>query len=344
MTLPYGQIVAEYGINRSLKCSYVYGLERISQSRNDSVHYYIADGQGSIRALTDVNGNITDTYYYTAFGEELAKTGTTENEFRYTGEQWDPNAGFYYLRARWMDPSTGRFVSVDPYAGDPQAPVSLHRYLYGNNSPINCKDPTGKVTMAEHNAAMTINNILTTSFRIFSTAFNIIDKVNTALDIISAVRAVVELFGAGAPAMVDVGKITKEIAANQAADFWEEAEQELRAQSGTIVQNVTLHKTKLMVKDAPKMKRPDFKFILYLPSLPKSSGPWMAFSSGIKINNKKVELYAGNLGGRLAGVGYSVNGNNNQLFRMDYHSQHGNSNTTTEWPGGIFHFHVDTPY
>ena len=85
-----------------MKCDYVYGLERISQSRNSVVHYYVADGQGSIRGLTDTAGSVTDVYYYTAFGEELAKSGTTENEFRYTGEQWDPNAGFYYLRARWM--------------------------------------------------------------------------------------------------------------------------------------------------------------------------------------------------------------------------------------------------
>jgi RHS repeat-associated protein len=60
------------------------------------------------------------------------------------GEQWDPNAGFYYLRARWMDPSTGRFVSVDPYEGDPQAPVSLHRYLYAGISPLNYVDPSGE--------------------------------------------------------------------------------------------------------------------------------------------------------------------------------------------------------
>jgi RHS repeat-associated protein len=127
-----------------LKCGYIYGLERISQHRNGGVHYYVADGQGSIRALTDTSGTITDTYFYTAFGEELAKTGTTENEFRYVGEQWDPNAGFYYLRARWYDQSTGRFASVDPYAGDPQAPVSLHRYLYGSASPVVFVDPSGK--------------------------------------------------------------------------------------------------------------------------------------------------------------------------------------------------------
>jgi hypothetical protein len=43
-----------------------------------------------------------------------------------------------------MDPSTGRFVSVDPYEGDPQAPVSLHKYLYAGIDPVNQIDPSGK--------------------------------------------------------------------------------------------------------------------------------------------------------------------------------------------------------
>jgi RHS repeat-associated protein len=155
----YGQVIAEYDENGSLTCGYVYGLERISQDRNSSPHFYIADGQGSIRNLTDTAGNITDVYYYNAFGEELAKSGSTENEFRYVGEQWDPNAGFYYLRARWMDPGTGKFVSVDSYEGDPQTPISLHRYLYCGVDPVNQSDPAGANFLGEM-YSMSINGIL----------------------------------------------------------------------------------------------------------------------------------------------------------------------------------------
>jgi YD repeat-containing protein len=97
--LPYGQVVVEYS----------YGLERISQVRGGASHFYLADGQGSVRQLTDSIGAVSDTYLYSAFGETLASTGTTVNEFLYVGEQADPNSGFYYLRARWMDPASGRF-------------------------------------------------------------------------------------------------------------------------------------------------------------------------------------------------------------------------------------------
>jgi RHS repeat-associated protein len=203
MTLPYGQVIAEYDNNSSLKCSYVYGLERISQSRNDTVHYYVADGQGSIRALTDVNGNITDTYFYTAFGEELAKTGTTENEFRYVGEQWDPNAGFYYLRARWMDPGTGRFVSVDPYAGDPQAPVSLHRYLYAGASPLSFNDPTGKsINLVSMMQTVAIHAILFASrHRLLMTAMGF------AAGLLIPEEAQLTLMNSGNPGLTGIGAV-----------------------------------------------------------------------------------------------------------------------------------------
>ena len=64
-----------------------------------------------------------------------------------SGEQCDANVKFYYLRARWMDPSVGRFVSVDPWAGDPQAPHTLHKYMYANACPITFADPSGEIPL-----------------------------------------------------------------------------------------------------------------------------------------------------------------------------------------------------
>jgi RHS repeat-associated protein len=98
--------------------------------------------------------------------EELAKTGSTVNKFRYAGEQWDANAGFYFNRARWYSPDQGRFTSVDPYGGDPQSPVSLHRYLYANVSPINVKDPSGRFSLIDLTVTIAILDILNASARI----------------------------------------------------------------------------------------------------------------------------------------------------------------------------------
>ncbi|PQQ65387.1 RHS repeat domain-containing protein [Acetivibrio saccincola] len=113
------------------------------QSRNGVKSYYHYDGLGSTRLLTDETQSITDTYTYDAFGNIISSTGNTVNEFLFTGEQYDANIGFYYLRARYMDPSVGRFITADPFGGFMFEPLSLHKYLYANADPVNKIDPSG---------------------------------------------------------------------------------------------------------------------------------------------------------------------------------------------------------
>lgn len=130
--------------------TYTYGHQLISQVRTfEGVHFYLADGQLSTRQLTDGLGVVSDAYTYDAFGVQLTSSGSTTNDFRYTGEQFDPNVGFYYLRARYYSQSNGRFISTDPHDGDIFDPVSLHRYLYANSSPLDMRDPSGRSTLSE---------------------------------------------------------------------------------------------------------------------------------------------------------------------------------------------------
>ena len=96
-----------------------------------------------MRALSDETGNITDSYSYDAYGNLLTRTGSTDNEYLYTGEQYNETTGLYYLRARYMSPSTGTFISMDSYQGSLYDPVSLHKYLYANADPVTYTDPSG---------------------------------------------------------------------------------------------------------------------------------------------------------------------------------------------------------
>lgn len=73
----------------------------------------------------------------------MEKEGDTKNDFLYTGEQYNANTGLYYLRARYMNPSTGTFISMDSYQGSIYDPVSLHKYLYANANPVMYSDPSG---------------------------------------------------------------------------------------------------------------------------------------------------------------------------------------------------------
>lgn len=128
-----------------MKLVYCYGLDLITQRTisGNVLNYYGYDGNGNTRYLTGTNAAVSDTYFYEAFGNVITNTGSTLNNYRFTGEQHDPNLGFYYLRARYLNTGSGRFVSRDSFAGNQEDPASLHRYGYVANNPANMIDPSG---------------------------------------------------------------------------------------------------------------------------------------------------------------------------------------------------------
>ena len=128
-------VLAEINYDGTEKCFYTRGDELISQERDGKKSYYVYDGHGSVRALADENGKVTDKYVYDAFGNLISSVGSTKNDFLFCGEQFDPVTGLYYLRARYMNPSVGRFITMDSYEGSIDDPVSLHKYLYANANP-----------------------------------------------------------------------------------------------------------------------------------------------------------------------------------------------------------------
>jgi RHS repeat-associated protein len=73
-----------------------------------------------------------------------------------SGEQYDSDLGLYYLRARYYNPLTGRFLSRDPEDGKPLDPKTLHKYLYAGGDPVNAMDPTGREETVETFLSATI--------------------------------------------------------------------------------------------------------------------------------------------------------------------------------------------
>ena len=163
---------------------FTYGHDLISQrcvapSVNCTLSFYGYDGHGSVRQLTDVSASVTDTYDYDAFGNLIHRSGTTSNDYLYTGEQFDANLGFYYLRARYMDPWVGRFMSLDSFEGSLD-PLSLHKYLYAGSDPVNKSDPSGLFfSIGEASVATQIQSTLV---NIQSTVgFKVMDALSSVL-------------------------------------------------------------------------------------------------------------------------------------------------------------------
>jgi RHS repeat-associated protein len=146
----YGDVIAETDGQNTPEAHYVLGgAELLAQQRGDILSYYLHDGQGSVRTLTNTSGDVTDHYRYSAFGELAEQLGTTTNSYRYTGQQFDAVTGLYSLRARFYNPIDGRFLSRDGAPVDVMNPVELNRYVYTRNSPIDFGDPTGYTYMVQ---------------------------------------------------------------------------------------------------------------------------------------------------------------------------------------------------
>jgi RHS repeat-associated protein len=122
----------------------------------------LQDGQGSTRSLADSSGSLTDTYSYTAFGEIYSQTGSTQNSYLYTGQQYDDATGLYNLRARYYNPALGRFLSQDTYPVNFGNPIELNRYGYARGNPVNYGDPSGNEAMVS-SASLNFQSVKTSA-------------------------------------------------------------------------------------------------------------------------------------------------------------------------------------
>ncbi len=145
--------------------TYTRGIELISNGRQ----IYLYNIRGDVIQLLEFDGSIYTTYDYDAYGNEYERDNNDGNYFRYCGEYYDTETGFIYLRARYYDPATGRFVAMDTHWNPSNAiygdtPVktssaddctslypninaikqSSNQYVYCVNNPIAYKDTNGK--------------------------------------------------------------------------------------------------------------------------------------------------------------------------------------------------------
>lgn len=112
----------------------------IAYNTDTSAFYYFRDALGSVNFVTDQNGTAVAEYSYDSFGTPTkTRLGSQPQPFSYTGREYDTDAALYYYRARYYDPTVGRFIQKDPIglAG------GINLYPYVQNNPINFIDPTG---------------------------------------------------------------------------------------------------------------------------------------------------------------------------------------------------------
>jgi RHS repeat-associated protein len=121
--------------------------------------YMFQDTLGSVIALGNATGQVTEKYAYTAYGlNTLVGPGTSA--YRYAGRRFEPETGLYHNRARAYSPTLGRFLQTDPIGTD----GGINLYAYCANDPIDCTDPNGNIGQLVSSVSSGVSSYLDNSY------------------------------------------------------------------------------------------------------------------------------------------------------------------------------------
>ncbi|MBI1880819.1 MAG: RHS repeat-associated core domain-containing protein [Chloroflexi bacterium] len=105
----------------------------MAESSTGEIRYLLSDGLGSVRQAVDETGAVVAYNEFDPYGNSMENGSEV---YGFTGEWWQNEVGLLHLRARWLLPETGTFLSRDPVESEPA-------YLYVRGNPINWIDPSG---------------------------------------------------------------------------------------------------------------------------------------------------------------------------------------------------------
>jgi RHS repeat-associated protein len=148
-----GRVITEGDAAGNITANYVWAADRLLVKKDvasGNEYYYLYNGHGDVTQIVDIAGNVVNSYEYDAWGNVTSQVEGINNSFKYAGEILDSETGLYYLRARYYDAVSGRFLGEDSFEGKIANPLSLNGYTYCINNPILYTDPSGHEQKTEN--------------------------------------------------------------------------------------------------------------------------------------------------------------------------------------------------
>ncbi len=143
-----GRLLFETDLDGKITATNIYSggflVARINAAGEN--YFYHFDKTGNSLAMTDKDGKIVSAYAYGPFGAVINRTGLTEdNPFTYVGQFGvvDEGTGMFFMKSRFYDAITGRFIQKDPIGFD----GGINQYAYVDNNPVKGIDPEGKACL-----------------------------------------------------------------------------------------------------------------------------------------------------------------------------------------------------
>lgn len=151
-----GLILSSTSENETIYFYYNEKNQAVAMRINDETYVYERNLQGDIVGLLDKTGTWVAKYSYNAWREPIYTTDNkghdisgdrthvaNKNPYRYRGYYYDVETGFYYLKTRYYDPITCRFINADSYLQTAQGFYDKNVFAYCENDPVNRVDTEG---------------------------------------------------------------------------------------------------------------------------------------------------------------------------------------------------------
>lgn len=110
-----------------------------------AVKYFHADAMGNVILVSGSDGKQVASYGFTPFGKLVKQVGDYKARFLFSSKELDPETGLVLYGLRYLQPSSGRFLSRDPI----EERDGPHLYAFVQNQPVNLYDLWGLTTVGE---------------------------------------------------------------------------------------------------------------------------------------------------------------------------------------------------